>query len=60
MNAYRNKPLKFPWPPVVYGLAVLAALGLGQYFPMEGGSQAGIVQWVAGCIFITAGIGLDL
>lgn len=60
MNAYRNKPLKFPWPPVVYGLAVLAALALGRYFPMEAGSQAGTVQFVAGCILIATGIGLDL
>jgi protein-S-isoprenylcysteine O-methyltransferase Ste14 len=26
MNAYRAKPLSFPWPPFVYGLAILSAL----------------------------------
>ncbi len=26
MNAYRAKPLSFPWPPLVYGLAIILAL----------------------------------
>lgn len=34
MNAYRSKPFAFPWPPVVYGLAIVAALALQQRFPL--------------------------
>jgi protein-S-isoprenylcysteine O-methyltransferase Ste14 len=26
MNAYRAKPLRYPWPPVIYGAAVTLAL----------------------------------
>jgi protein-S-isoprenylcysteine O-methyltransferase Ste14 len=26
MNAYRAKPLRYPWPPVIYGAAVALAL----------------------------------
>lgn len=35
MNAYRVKPMKFPWTPVVYLLAVLLALVLQGLKPLE-------------------------
>jgi protein-S-isoprenylcysteine O-methyltransferase Ste14 len=35
MNAYRVKPLKFPWTPVVYAVAVLLALVLHRINPLE-------------------------
>jgi protein-S-isoprenylcysteine O-methyltransferase Ste14 len=35
MNAYRVKPLKFAWTPVVYLTAVAMALGLGRVHPMD-------------------------
>lgn len=35
MNAFRDKPLAFPWPPVVYGVAILAALMLQRYLPVD-------------------------
>ena len=34
MNAFRDKPLAFPWPPIVYGTAILAALLLQRYVPV--------------------------
>ncbi|MEY9099522.1 hypothetical protein ABIA24_002431 [Sinorhizobium fredii] len=34
MNAYRAKPLSFPWPPLIYGVAALAALALDRVFPI--------------------------
>lgn len=60
MNAYRNKPLKYPWPPFIYGLAMLTALALGRYVPMEQASPAGTFQWAAGCVFIATGALLSL
>ncbi len=33
MNAYRAKPLTFPWPALLYGVATLAALVLGDIPP---------------------------
>ena len=35
MNAYRVKPMKFPWTPVVYLLAVLVALFLDRIKPLQ-------------------------
>lgn len=35
MNAYRVKPMKFPWTPVVYLVAVLLALLLDRIKPLE-------------------------
>ena len=34
MNAYRMKPLAFPWPPLIYGAAIAAAFLLQAYFPL--------------------------
>ncbi len=34
MNAYRAKPLSFPWPPFVYGIAILAALVVDRVAPL--------------------------
>lgn len=35
MNAYRSKPFTLPWPPIIYALAVLAALALQLCCPAE-------------------------
>ncbi|MDX3926992.1 MAG: isoprenylcysteine carboxylmethyltransferase family protein [Shinella sp.] len=35
MNAYRSKPFAFPWPPVIYGLAIAAALLFQLVFPFS-------------------------
>jgi protein-S-isoprenylcysteine O-methyltransferase Ste14 len=35
MNAYRVKPMTFPWTPVVYLLAVMVALVLHRVMPYE-------------------------
>jgi len=35
MNAYRVKPMKFPWTPVVYLVAVFVALVLHRINPLE-------------------------
>ena len=35
MNAYRVRPLSFPWTPFVYIAAILIAVGLDRLFPLE-------------------------
>jgi protein-S-isoprenylcysteine O-methyltransferase Ste14 len=35
MNAYRMRPLSFPWTPFVYAAAILVAIGLDRLFPLE-------------------------
>ena len=35
MNAYRVRPLNFPWTPFVYLIAILAAVMLDRHFPLE-------------------------
>lgn len=35
MNAYRVRPLRFPWTPFVYAAAILMAAGLDRLFPLE-------------------------
>lgn len=35
MNAYRVRPLNFPWTPFVYIGAILIAVGLDRLFPLE-------------------------
>ncbi|MDR6758431.1 protein-S-isoprenylcysteine O-methyltransferase Ste14 [Mycoplana sp. BE70] len=35
MNAYWSKPFTFPWPPIIYALAGLAALALQLCCPAE-------------------------
>lgn len=35
MNAYRVRPLRFPWTPFVYIGAILIAVGLDRLFPLE-------------------------
>lgn len=34
MNAYRSRPLAFPWPPVIYALAIVSAFVLGTLKPL--------------------------
>ena len=35
MNAYRIRPVKYPWPTVFYFLAILMAYGLQRLFPFH-------------------------
>lgn len=35
MNAYRVRPLNFPWTPFVFAAAILIAIALDRVFPLE-------------------------
>ena len=60
MNAYRAKPLTFPWPALLYGVATLAALVLGRYYPIPVAHGHSWFPWIIGGILIVAAIWLDL
>ena len=60
MNAYRMKPLAFPWPPLIYGAAIAVAFLLQAYFPL---AAADTNLWIAkavGGALIASAIVLDV
>ena len=60
MNAYRMKPLAFPWPPLVYGAAIAAALLLQSYFPLVVDDTNIWIARAAGGALILAAVVLDV
>ena len=60
MNAYRMKPLAFPWPPLIYGAAIAAAFLLQAYFPLEVAETNMWYAWVGGGLFVVAAVVLDV
>ncbi|MDO6965851.1 methyltransferase family protein [Rhizobium alvei] len=57
MNAYRARPLNFPWPPLVYVGAAFGGLALQLVYPLL---IAGSTYRLVGILFFVAGISLDL
>ena len=60
MNAYRMKPLAFPWPPLIYGAAIAAAFLLQAYFPLSVAETNVWIARAAGGILIMTAIVLDV
>ncbi|MCA1492901.1 methyltransferase family protein [Sinorhizobium alkalisoli] len=60
MNAYRAKPLSFPWPPLIYGTAVLIALVLTRVYPIPVMNGQSWIPWLVGGALILTAIFLDL
>ncbi|MCL6707839.1 isoprenylcysteine carboxylmethyltransferase family protein [Pseudomonas sp. R2.Fl] len=58
MNAYRLKPVNFPWPPLLYAIAVVAALLLGNLFRLS--LPARNLQMAAGVALLILAVLLDL
>lgn len=58
MNAYRVKPMKFPWTPVVYLLAVAVAALLGRTNPLEVDALWHLPMQGAGILAAGAGLWL--
>lgn len=58
MNAYRLKPVRFPWPPLLYATAILAAFALGHLvrLPLPGRTILAAI----GAALLCFGILLDL
>ena len=55
MNAYRIRPLKYPWPTVFYLVAVLAALGLERILPLNLPEHRQLLLQISGAIIGLSG-----
>ena len=60
MNAYRVKPLSFPWPPLFYGAAIFAAWMFHQFAGLPALLPNEKLRWITGATMISMAIGLDL
>ncbi|MBB6488710.1 methyltransferase family protein [Rhizobium lusitanum] len=60
MNAYRSKSLSFPWPPLLYSVAVIIALWLQRYYPLSLPLFWSIVAWVIGATLVTFAVTLNV
>lgn len=60
MNAYRLKPLSFPWPPVLYGCSILAAVLLDRVASLPELQIDPTLAWFAGAVVVTLAVFLDV
>jgi protein-S-isoprenylcysteine O-methyltransferase Ste14 len=60
MNAYRSRPLNYPWTPFLYAVAILAALVLEPFVPLNLPQFFALTAWIAGAFLIVAAISLGL
>lgn len=60
MNAYRMKPLAFPWPPLIYGAAIASAILLQAYFPLAVAETNLWVARAAGGVLVLSAVILDV
>lgn len=63
MTDSTQPPNSFPWPPVLYGLAILVALALAQVAPLGNLFQAtgaGTALRIAGWALLAIGAGFDI
>lgn len=60
MNAYRSKSLSFPWPPLLYSLAVISALYLYRDYPLPLPFFWALVAWCIGAILIAFAVTLNV
>lgn len=61
MNAYRAKPLRYPWPIALHGLAIVTAMVLKRIHPLPVNNVYGDwIPWTVGSLFITLGVYLCL
>ena len=60
MNAYRMKPLAFPWPPLLYALALTAAFLLQAHAPLAVAENHVLAARVVGGVLIASAIALDI
>ncbi|MGZ9721665.1 methyltransferase family protein [Rhizobium miluonense] len=60
MNAYRSKSLSFPWPPLLYSIAVVIALSLQRYYPLPLPLLWSIVAWAVGSVLTAFAVTLNV
>ena len=60
MNQYWSKPLNFPWPPLIYSVAAIAAYGVHKVIPLEFAVVTGWGAAIAGLLLLGCGVFFDL
>lgn len=60
MNVHRTRPNTLPWPPIVYGTGLLAAIVLAWQVPLSIDVAAVPVMRAAGAVLVLGGLALDL
>lgn len=61
MNAYRAKPLRYPWPPLIYGGAVTLALAAERLVvPLPLSSPSPVLLPIAGFALALLAVSLDI
>jgi len=60
MNAYRLKPLSFPWPPFLYMTAIVAAFMCHRIAGMPTPILSEQWRWIAGAAMISLAVILDI
>ncbi|CAH0340962.1 isoprenylcysteine carboxylmethyltransferase family protein [Rhizobium sp. CECT 9324] len=59
MNAYRLQPLRYPWPPMLFGIAIIVALLAHKFIatlPLGGDRW----RWIAGLLLAAFAVALDV
>ncbi|UDF05783.1 isoprenylcysteine carboxylmethyltransferase family protein [Asticcacaulis sp. AND118] len=59
MNPPAKPPNRLPWPPIIYGLAIAVAWGLGQYVPVRDANWPIAVRGLGG-VAIIIGLVIDI
>lgn len=61
MTPHEDRPNRWPWPPILYSLAILAAAALGIFAPLPWfGSPLKDILFILGVLLMLAAIALDL
>ena len=60
MNAYRLKPLSFPWPPLLYGIAICSAFLVERVAFLPVAHITGNLAGIIGVLLMALGIFLDV
>jgi protein-S-isoprenylcysteine O-methyltransferase Ste14 len=60
MNEFRSRPLKYPWPPLIYFMACIVGLSVEAFVPSPPGFHMTVAAPIAGWLFITLAVSLDI
>lgn len=60
-HGFSERPNRFPWPPVIYAIALVAGWPLGHFLPVPWiGGMANEVLFAVGFLMIAGAIGIDV